>query len=52
MLATIRKALVPLVVAAVGVGLAHIGILPTPDVLQTVTLIVTAVIVYFVPNAK
>lgn len=50
MFAQIRKALVPLCVALALAGLAAIGVVPTPDVAQTVTLIITAVLVYFIPN--
>lgn len=50
MLATVRKALVPVVVAGVLVLLAKVGIVATPDIKETVTLIVTAVLVYFIPN--
>lgn len=52
MFAQIRKALVPLFVAAALAGLAAIGVLPTPEVVTTVTLIVTSVLVYFIPNDK
>jgi len=50
MLASIRKALVPLVVALVMAGLAVVGVLPTPDVVNVVTLVVTSILVYFIPN--
>lgn len=50
MFAQIRKAIVPLAVTAALAGLAAIGVLPTPDVVQVVTLIVTSVLVYFIPN--
>lgn len=46
----IRKALVPLVVALVLAGLAYVGVVPTPDLITTVTLIVTSVLVFFIPN--
>lgn len=47
----IRKALVPLVVAIVLAGLSAIGVLPDPSVVNVVTLIVTSVLVYFIPNS-
>jgi hypothetical protein len=50
MFAQIRKAIVPLAVAAALAGLSIIGVLPTPDVVNVVTLVVTAVLVYFIPN--
>lgn len=50
MFAQIRKALVPLFVGLAIAVLAHFGVVPTPDVVQTVTLIITAVLVYFIPN--
>lgn len=50
MFAQIRKAIVPLAIAAALAGLAYVGIVPTPDVVQVVTLIVTSVLVYFIPN--
>lgn len=48
---SIRKALVPLCVAIALAGLSAIGVLPDPTVVNTVTLIVTAVLVYFIPNS-
>lgn len=51
MLATIRKAIVPVAVAAALAGLAAIGVVPTPDVVQVVTLVITSVLVYLIPNS-
>ena len=50
MFAQIRKALVPICVALAITGLSYIGVVPTPDIVSTVTLVVTAVLVYFIPN--
>jgi hypothetical protein len=50
MFAQIRKALVPLIVAIVLTGLGAVGVIPTPEVVTTITLIVTSVLVYFIPN--
>lgn len=50
MFAQIRKAIVPIAVAVALAGLAAIGVVPTPDIVTTVTLIITAIVVYYVPN--
>lgn len=47
----VRKALVPLAVAGVMWLLAQLGVVETPELVTQVTLVVTAVIVYFVPNS-
>lgn len=49
--AQIRKAIVPLAVALVLWLLALVGVVETPELVTQVTLVVTAVIVYFVPNS-
>ena len=49
-LASIRKALVPAVVAGVLWLLAQFGVVETPELAEQVVLVVTAVLVYFVPN--
>lgn len=49
-LKTIRKALVPVGVAGVLSGLAYLGIAKDMTVQQAVTLLVTSVLVYLIPN--
>lgn len=47
---SIRKALVPAVVALVLAVLAHYNVTADMNVQQVIVLLVTSVIVYFVPN--
>lgn len=49
-LATIKKALVPVVVAGVLTLLGYVGITEDTSVREAVTLLVTAVAVWFVKN--
>lgn len=49
-LAPIRKALVPVGVAVVMWALARVGVVETPELAEQVVLVVTAVLVYFIPN--
>ena len=49
-LAPIRKALVPAAVAAVLALLAYLGVEESISVKEAVTLLITAVLVYFIPN--
>jgi len=49
-LSSIRKAIVPVAIATALWLLAQLGIVQTPELAEQVTLIITAVIVYFVPN--
>ena len=51
-LSTIRKAIVPLIVAGVLALLGNLGITGSMSVEQVVTFVVTAVAVYLVPNKK
>ena len=46
----IRKAIVPVAVAAVITGLGYVGVVETPELREQVVLVVTAVLVYFIPN--
>jgi len=48
--APVRKAIVPLAVALVLGVLAYFGVVQTPELVTQVTLVVTAVLVYFIPN--
>lgn len=48
--ASIRKALVPVVVAGVLWLLAQVGVVETPELAEQVVLVVTAILVYFIPN--
>lgn len=51
MLAQVRKALVPLGVAAVLYVLGNVlGVVQTTELIDQVTLVVTAVLVYLIPN--
>ncbi len=47
---SIRKALVPVAVAGAIYILAYIGVADTPELRDQITLIVTAALVYFIPN--
>lgn len=47
---SIRKALVPVAVAGAVYVLAYIGVGDTPELRNQLTLIITAALVYFVPN--
>lgn len=49
-LSSIRKALVPVAVALVLWLLSHFGVVETPELVTQVTLMVTAILVYFIPN--
>lgn len=49
-LKAIRKALVPTGVAVVLAGLAYFGVAKDMSVQQAVTLVVTSVLVYLIPN--
>lgn len=50
LLSPIRKALVPVVVAIVLTALGKVGVTETPELAEQVVLIVTGVLVYFIPN--
>ena len=52
MLGQIRKALVPVGVGVCLAALGYFGVLPTPDVIAVVTTVVTAILVYLIPNDK
>lgn len=49
-LAPVRKAAVPVAVAAALFVLGKVGVVETPALAEQVTLVVTAVLVYFIPN--
>ncbi len=49
-LKAIRKALVPVGVAAVLAGLAYFGIAKDMTVQEAVTLLITSALVYLIPN--
>lgn len=49
-LAPVRKAIVPAAVAAVLAALAWLGVDESVTVKEAVTLLITAVLVYFIPN--
>lgn len=50
MIASIRKALVPVGVAAVLAGLAYFGVADSMSVKEAATLVVTSLLVYLIPN--
>lgn len=50
MFSQIRKALVPLVVAVVLFVLGRVGVVATPELEVQVTLVITSILVYFIPN--
>lgn len=49
-LKAIRKAIVPVAIAAALWLLAKIGLTQTPELAEQVTLIITAILVYLIPN--
>lgn len=49
-LSSIRKALVPVGVAIALWVLSLVGVVETSTLVEQVTLVVTAVLVYFIPN--
>lgn len=49
-LASIRKALVPVAIAGTLWVLSNLGVVETPQLAEQVTLVVTAVLVYLIPN--
>lgn len=49
-LKAIRKALVPVGVAAVLFLLGKVGVVETPELVEQITLVLTAVLVYLIPN--
>lgn len=49
-LKAIRKAIVPVAVAAAMAGLAYFGVTKDMSVQEAVTLLVTSVLVYLIPN--
>lgn len=49
-LKAIRKAIVPVAVAIVLTLLGKIGVTESPELVEQVTLVLTAVLVYFIPN--
>lgn len=52
LIAPYAKALVPLGVSIILTGFAALGIGPEMTVEQAVTLLITSILVYFVPNKK
>lgn len=49
-LASIRKAIVPVAVATALFVLGKIGVAETPALAEQVTLVITAILVYLIPN--
>lgn len=50
MFSPVRKALVPLFVALVLWVLSLVGVLETPALVEQVTLVITSILVFFIPN--
>jgi hypothetical protein len=49
-LKAIRKAIVPVAVAIVITLLSRVGVVESPELVQQVTLVITGVLVYLIPN--